>query len=79
MNNARKTFDNFKQSQGIDDTDEFNSVKLSKSLFEKLIEPACFNVWSKSNADIDLQNEKECRNKWIITYRKAFEHLKTLE
>ena len=70
---------NYKRYEGMKDKDEFNSVKLSKSLFDKLVEPACFNVWNMTDTDIVFQNDIEWTYRCMIAYKKVFNHLKTLE
>ena len=68
-----------KEYEGARERDEIKRITLTKSLFDKLVEPACFNLCAKTDIDIVFLNEMECTYKWMITYKQAFNHVKNLE
>ena len=45
------------------DSDQFNSVRLNQSLFDKMVEPVCFEQCAKTDVDIVFLNEMECTYK----------------
>ncbi|CAI2385231.1 unnamed protein product [Moneuplotes crassus] len=61
------------------DKDEFNGVKLNQSLFDKMVEPVCFDQCAKTDVDILFLNEMECTYKCMITYKQAFNLIKNLD
>ncbi len=54
---------------------EFGKVEMNKELFEKMVQPACFNQCSKKDIDIVFLNEVECMYKCMITYKQTFKYL----
>ena len=62
-----------------EDRDYFNGVKLNQSLFDKMVEPVCFEKCAQTDVDIVFINEMECTYKCMILYKQAFNHLKNLE
>jgi hypothetical protein len=51
---------------------EFAKVGLNQDLFNKLVQPACFNQCSRKDIDIVFLNEVECMYKCMITYKQTF-------
>ena len=58
---------------------EFKDIPVNQQLFNRMVQPACYQQCSRTDIDIVFANEVECMYKCMITYKDSLRIIKDLD